>query len=101
MIAVGDQHVCANVSGKIYCWGNNENGQLGNNSESVSSTVPVAVDTSGVLAGKTVTAISAENYHTCVIASGSVYCWGDNQYGQLGNGTTTNSRVPVAVGSFS
>ncbi len=49
------------------------------------------------LAGKTVTAISAAYYHSCAVADGQAFCWGNNAYGQLGNNTTTNSSVPVAV----
>ena len=41
----------------------------------------MAVDTSGVLAGKTVTAITAGGYHTCAVADGKAYCWGDNDPG--------------------
>ena len=71
-------------SGKAYCWGYNDEGQLGNNTTTDSS-VPVAVDTSGVLAGATVTAITAGYGHTCAVADGKAYCWGDNHAGQLGN----------------
>lgn len=58
----------------------------------------MAVDTSGVLAGKTVTQISAGGYHTCAVtAAGVPSCWGDNFDGQLGDGSTVNSSVPAAV----
>ena len=57
----------------------------------------MAVDTTGVLAGKTVTAITAGGYHTCAVADGKAYCWGYNGNGQLGNNSTTDSSVPVAV----
>ena len=95
-IAAGDFHTCAVADGKAYCWGNNYSGRLGNNSATDSS-VPVAVNTSGVLAGKTVTAISTGGSHSCVLADGKAYCWGDNAYGQSGNNSTTDSLVPVAV----
>jgi len=62
------------------------------------SLVPVAVSTAGVLAGKTVTAISAGQQHTCAVASGKVYCWGFDNSGELGDGTgMEGSDAPVAV----
>ena len=97
-ISTGSQHTCAIATGAAYCWGYNYYGALGNGSEQTFAT-PVAVTTTGVLAGKTVTAISAGGSHTCVIASGAAYCWGYNGQGQLGNGSTTNSNIPVAVTS--
>ncbi|HWT39937.1 MAG TPA: prepilin-type N-terminal cleavage/methylation domain-containing protein [Dongiaceae bacterium] len=95
-IAVGVSHTCAIASGAVYCWGYNSNGQLGNGS-TAQSTVPVAVDTTGVLSGKTITAVSAGSSSTCAIASSAVYCWGSNTAGELGNGTLTQSTTPVAV----
>lgn len=82
--------VAAQVSGRAAAWGANCDGQLGNNSIS-SSTVPV--DTSGLLAGKTLTAISGGDYHSCASAEGRAYCWGDNVYGQLGKTTTNTGTV--------
>lgn len=95
-ITSGNSHTCALSAGKPYCWGAGTSGQLGNGS-TTNSAVPVAVDTSGVLSGKSITSISTRGSHTCVIASGQPYCWGLNSSGQLGNGTTTNSFVPTAV----
>jgi alpha-tubulin suppressor-like RCC1 family protein len=96
-IAVGDYHGCALDSlGAAYCWGWNAGGQLGNGNTADSS-VPVAVDTSGVLAGKTLTQITGGSSTCALDASGAAYCWGDNSTGQLGDGSTTGSSVPVAV----
>lgn len=96
-IATGRNHACAVAEGKAYCWGNNGSiGALGNNS-TTSSLVPVAVDASGALAGKTITSITAGESHTCVIADGQAYCWGYNSYGRLGDGTSTTRLVPTAV----
>ncbi|MDK2899024.1 MAG: hypothetical protein PWQ10_211 [Patescibacteria group bacterium] len=97
-IAVNQYHTCAIASNnQAYCWGYNIYGQLGNNS-TTNSTVPVAVTTSGVLSGLTIKSITVGAYHTCVIASNNqAYCWGYNAQGQLGNNSTTNSTVPVAV----
>ncbi len=97
-IASTDNNNCMIASnGQAYCWGNNGDGQLGNNS-TTQSLVPVAVDTSGVLSGKTILSISTRSNHTCAIASDNLaYCWGNNASGQLGNNSTTPSLVPVAV----
>ena len=96
--SAGFYHSCAIVlNDKAYCWGSNNNGQLGNGS-TTSSRVPVAVNMSGVLAGKTIKQISVEFSTNCVVASDNkTYCWGGNSNGQLGNDSLTNSNIPVAV----
>lgn len=96
-ITKGSSSTCGIVEGRAYCWGYNNRGQLGDGTTTNSSS-PVAVDTSGVLSGKTMTAISAGDSHTIAIDSdGKVYTWGYNSYGQLGNGSTVDSSVPVEV----
>ena len=62
------------------------------------SNVPVAVSTSGVLSGLTLTQITAGFDTACALAStGAAYCWGDGVNGQLGNGLGTSTAVPVLV----
>jgi len=95
-ISAGLSHSCVVADGQAYCWGDNTFGQLGNNS-TTDSKVPVAVNTTGALSGKTVSAISAGRHHTCTVADGQAYCWGYNGGGELGNNSTTDSKVPVAV----
>ena len=97
-LSVGYLHSCAVADGRGYCWGRNTEGQLGNNS-TTNSSVPVPVSTSGVLAGKTIGAISAGAKHTCAVAEGRAYCWGNNDNGKLGDDRhhTADSKVPVAV----
>ncbi len=97
-VAAGEGFSCGIAFGnKAYCWGDNGYGQLGNNS-TVSSLVPVPVDTSGVLAGKTIKNIEVGSYHACVVASDNkAYCWGNGASGRLGTGNTNSSSVPVAV----
>ena len=82
---------------ELYSWGYNGNGQLGDGTNTIGS-VPVAVVMSGVLLGKTITQISCYTYHSLVLTSeGDLYSWGWNVVGLLGDGTNTDSSVPVAV----
>jgi alpha-tubulin suppressor-like RCC1 family protein len=98
LVATGYEHSCAlSKAGAVLCWGANEHGQLGNNSTVASSPVPVAVQ--GLSSG--VTALAAGTDHTCalVLQDGgtAVLCWGRNDHGQLGDGTTIDRPAPVAV----
>jgi len=97
-VAVGSSHSLALCSdGTIAAWGNDIYGQLGDGTNN-NSNVPVAVMTNGVLGGKTVVAIAAGFNHSLALCSdGTMAAWGFNSYGQLGNGTTTSSNVPLAV----
>ena len=97
-ISAGNTHVCALGSDyKAYCWGNNANGQLGDNS-TTNRTTPVAVDLTNLPAGATIRQIAAGNSHTCAVASDNkAYCWGLNTNGQVGDNGTTQRTIPVAV----
>jgi alpha-tubulin suppressor-like RCC1 family protein len=81
-------------TGQMLAWGYNINGQLGNGT-TVNSTTPVAVS---LPASTTVTAIAGgDNFSLALTSTGKELAWGNNGYGQLGNGTTTNSSTPVFV----
>lgn len=104
-LAAGEYHTCGiTAAGAAYCWGRNNSGQLGNNSQT-NATTPTAVS---MPSGVTFKAIALGELHSCAIAgtpptagsgttssAGRVYCWGDNEYGQLGDGATSGNRSPV------
>ena len=97
-VSVGAKHVCALANASVYCWGDNSSGQLGRSGGDTSVPVAVYVSSSSALQGKEVIDITASNNYTCALASdGSVACWGNNQYGQLGNGSFNSSSIPTAV----
>lgn len=146
-LSTGSQSSCFLSSGKAYSWGINYNGELGAGIQDDYKKIPVAVDGSGVLSGKTAITVSSGEYHTCILDSageifcwgvllagseflpnpspvavdmsgmiygkvivklvtgnnttcaldenGELFCWGYNNYGQLGEGTQENQPVPV------
>src|SRR5664280_1798921 len=94
-VVTGYAHTCALApSGQAYCWGPNWNGRLGDNTTTDRST-PVAVQQP---TGVTFTSITAGADESCGLTSaGAAYCWGRNGNGQLGDNTTTDRHIPVAV----
>jgi alpha-tubulin suppressor-like RCC1 family protein len=98
-IAVGQYHSCALVGAGVKCWGWNDYGQVGDNTSGTPRLIPVNV--LGLASG--VSGIAAGNGHTCAaLTGGGVKCWGDNTYGQVGDGTSANTRLaPVDVAGVS
>jgi len=93
----GYDHTCAvRTTGTLYCWGSNADGQLGvGTTDNKPHSTPVRVGTatgwSAVAAGY--------SYNCAVRTTGTLYCWGSNFAGQLGNGTTTARPAPTRVGT--
>ncbi len=93
-ISAGGRHTCAlTPTGEAYCWGNNDYGELGIGSrdefgERCSVTYPCRKRPTLVAGGLVFSSISAGEIHTCAIRSAdrALYCWGLNDYGQLGTG---------------
>jgi alpha-tubulin suppressor-like RCC1 family protein len=97
-IAGGAFHTCALMAaGTVKCWGLNILGQLGDDTE-VERWTPVDV----VGLGGNAIAVAAGDSHSCAILQGGrVKCWGENRYGQLGDGTTQRHLTPVDVSGLS
>jgi alpha-tubulin suppressor-like RCC1 family protein len=86
------------LSGQVYAWGNNNYGQIGDGTYGTNRLSPVPVDVSGVLNGKRISAIGCGLYHaTAVSSTGSVYTWGVNDQGQIGDGSIIYRFSPVLV----
>ena len=101
-IDAGDLHACG-ITGAEYlrCWGQNTFGQSGQ-SGTGNVTSPNVVNKAGAV-GFQVTKIGLGGNSSCAVekTTGAAYCWGQNNYGQLGNGNTTNSSVPALVSELS
>jgi len=102
-VSAGLTHTCAvTANGIARCWGEN-NGRLGDGGEE-SSTTPVdaCADAACSTSLRNVASIAAGGLHSCaVLNDGAVLCWGNNEDGQLGNGTTEDSLTPVPVAGLS
>lgn len=98
-VAAGYNTTCAIADARAYCWGENTYGQVGDNSTTHRRS-PVAVYASGVLSNKNIIDIAVGKNFACAVAStvsgslakGRVYCWGQANEGQLGNGTTATAQ---------
>jgi alpha-tubulin suppressor-like RCC1 family protein len=122
-VTAGANHSCAvTTDGYAYCWGQNTQGQLGNDSTTSSNVATLVghwqdiifepgaatasaigdIDGQKFIPLKNVAWIDAGYYHTCATRSnGDAYCWGDNAYGQIGNGNTTDQHAPTWIATLS
>ena len=94
LIAAGEDHSCAiKADGTVRCWGEGSSYRLGygNNGDRSTPTATASLGTN-----RTAVDITAGDTHTCVILDdGTVSCWGSNNYGELGDGTTTTRSTPT------
>jgi len=97
--SAGHMHTCAIDSNhKLYCWGSNYWGTLGNGN-TVDQFLPVEVDVSSLGLTNNFKKVSAGAAHTCAIHDNDkAYCWGVGSLGMLGNGSNTNQSLPNEVG---
>ncbi len=103
-IALGWGHTCAVSNyGNVTCWGLNYSDQLGaTTTETCDDATPCSKTPVAVSGLTNVRQIALGAEHTCALLSNkNVTCWGNNQYGQLGDGSTTNRRIPVVVSGLS
>jgi alpha-tubulin suppressor-like RCC1 family protein len=92
-LSVGANHSCALHGTQAYCWGSNWDGQIGDGTSASPRTTPTPV-----VGGHAVSSLAAGGTHTCAVTeAGAPYCWGQNQYGELGDGTTIDATSPTAV----
>ena len=93
--AAGGDHTCAiDTSGDVLCWGSNDEGQLGDGTTQVRTSPGDPVD----LDGEVAIAIGAGDAFTCALMEGgAIRCWGINEYGQLGDGTSAGRPQPGAA----
>ncbi|HSA33476.1 MAG TPA: hypothetical protein P5077_07110, partial [bacterium] len=97
-VSVGGSHTCGlKPSGELYCWGDNHHGQIGDGTiDDKNSPTRVGIESDWG-------SVSARREdHTCgVKVSGSLYCWGDNQWSELGDGTENDRATPTRIGTES
>ena len=98
-IAAGQSHTCAiNNDHTVWCWGDNSLKQLGSGVSVSTGNSTTPVQTAALPSGRIPSTIAAGLSHTCLLATdGSVWCWGANGSGALGDGTTFGKAAPTQV----
>ena len=93
-LSAGGTHTCGvATTGSAFCWGSNQSGQLGTSTSTSSNPAPAQVGGS-----VTFSSVGAGSSHSCAISTfGRAYCWGDNNWGSLGDGSTVSKTFPGRV----
>jgi alpha-tubulin suppressor-like RCC1 family protein len=100
-VAVGYSHTCAlKQTGTLWCWGGNTNGQIGDGTKQDRNT-PTQVGKSNAWQSVSAGGFMINGTTCGVKKNGTLWCWGDNQAGQYGDGTKTSKTTPTQVGSLS
>ncbi len=98
-VAVGGHHTCAvTTDGVAYCWGENEYGEIGSN-QCVGDYDDCIINSPTMVPSITnVKKITAGAYHTCALTElGDVYCWGSNEYGEIGVGSNESKISEISL----
>ena len=96
-VVTGTNHTCASggEDGAFACWGENDQGQVGNGNQ-LDQSLPQLITLPGLVGGPD--SFAAGTNHTCAVVVTSVQCWGSNAFGQLGVGAgTPSSTTPLLV----
>ena len=95
-LCIGEHHTCFIKSGQVYCWGSNEYGQAGQENGTI---IPDPSTVTGI--PYSAVSITCGTSHTCTrLVNNHAYCWGLNDHGQLGSGSTSTSAIPVRVFTY-
>ncbi len=92
-VSSGESHTCGIRGGRVYCWGNDTLGQLGDGTAGGVRATPAPIKSNA----SDWTSVSAGVFHTCAVRAGRVACWGDDGAGQLGDGTAGGVRASPAM----
>lgn len=94
-LATGAYHTCAVSGGNVYCWGRDDRGQLGDGGGSDQNAPEQITLPPGSASAKSV--VAGDSYTCALLTDSNVLCWGDNESGQLGDGSTTERDTPTAI----
>ncbi len=94
LVAAGATHTCAvTIDGEVHCWGGNLHGELGLGS---TSATPIATPSKVIGLPGPMVSVTAGRFHTCSVSpSGEAWCWGQNEFGALGDDTSLDRTMPV------